>query len=47
MKLTIIQVKKDLNINLGNMDKKEEAFINMKMRKDLRLQEIRHINCKG
>lgn len=37
MKLTIIQVKKDLNINLSNMDKKEEAFINMKVRKDLGL----------
>lgn len=41
------QVKNDLNISADNKDKKEGTFINIKMKKDLRLYETQDINCKG
>lgn len=37
--VVIVQVKNDLHISPGNKDKKEGAFINIKMKKDLRLYE--------
>lgn len=37
--IMIDQVKNDLNISAGIKDKMEGAFINIKMKKDLRLYE--------